>query len=112
VSSRADDASFERVVNCPARGIGAKSLDVIREQAKAAEARPCGPAAARVSQRGASGPKAETAVNGFLKAGRPAASDIAGLELHEQVDHVINNSGLSNTTRKKRPIAARHASRT
>ncbi len=35
VSSRADDASFERVVNLPTRGIGAKSLDVVRDQAKA-----------------------------------------------------------------------------
>src|ERR1044071_6291526 len=30
VFSRADDASFERVVNLPARGIGAKTLDTIR----------------------------------------------------------------------------------
>ncbi len=34
ISSRADDASFERVVNLPTRGIGARSLDVIRDQAK------------------------------------------------------------------------------
>src|SRR4030095_7680004 len=35
ISSRADDASFERVVNLPTRGIGAKTLDDIRAQAKA-----------------------------------------------------------------------------
>ncbi len=34
ISNRLDDASFERVVNLPTRGIGAKSLDVIREAAK------------------------------------------------------------------------------
>src|SRR6201996_1622320 len=34
ISNRNDDASFERVVNLPTRGIGAKSLDVIREAAK------------------------------------------------------------------------------
>ena len=36
ISSRRDDASFERVVNLPTRGIGAKSLDIIREHAKGA----------------------------------------------------------------------------
>ena len=34
VSSRADDTSFERVVNLPTRGIGAKTLDAIREIAR------------------------------------------------------------------------------
>src|SRR6204780_1897577 len=34
VSSRADDTSFERVVNLPTRGIGAKTLDSIREIAR------------------------------------------------------------------------------
>src|SRR6202451_4269465 len=35
VSSRADDTSFERIVNLPTRGIGAKSVDVLRETARA-----------------------------------------------------------------------------
>ena len=32
IANRHDDASFERVVNLPTRGIGAKSLDILREQ--------------------------------------------------------------------------------
>ena len=36
IANRHDDASFERVVNLPTRGIGAKSLDIIRETAKGA----------------------------------------------------------------------------
>src|ERR1700732_2026221 len=36
VSNRRDDQSFERVVNLPTRGVGAKSLDVLREYAKGA----------------------------------------------------------------------------
>ena len=35
ITNHADDASFERVVNLPTRGIGARSLDIVREQAKA-----------------------------------------------------------------------------
>ena len=35
VASRADDTSFERVVNLPTRGIGAKTLDTLRDSARA-----------------------------------------------------------------------------
>ncbi len=34
IANRHDDASFERVVNLPTRGIGAKSLDLLREYAR------------------------------------------------------------------------------
>jgi DNA helicase-2/ATP-dependent DNA helicase PcrA len=91
ISNRKDDASFERVVYLPARGIGAKSLDTIREQARshgsslweAAEA--CG---------GALGAKAGAAVAGFMALIERLALEIQGLALHEQVDHVLQASGL------------------
>ena len=35
IFNRADDASFERVVNLPARGIGTKTLDTVRNYARA-----------------------------------------------------------------------------
>ncbi len=35
ITNHADDASFERVVNLPTRGIGNTTLDKVREQAKA-----------------------------------------------------------------------------
>jgi DNA helicase-2/ATP-dependent DNA helicase PcrA len=101
ISSRADDASFERVVNLPTRGIGAKSVDVIRDQAKAATTS-LWTAAAHCVATGALGPKAEAAVNGFLKLIEQLANDISGLELHEQVDHVINNSGLVEHHKKEK----------
>jgi DNA helicase-2/ATP-dependent DNA helicase PcrA len=101
ITNHADDASFERVVNLPTRGIGARSLDIVREQAKA------GPtslwdAAATCIANGALGPKAEAAVNGFLQLIEQLGRDIAGLELHEQVDHVINNSGLVDHHKKEK----------
>jgi DNA helicase-2/ATP-dependent DNA helicase PcrA len=51
---------------------------------------------------GTLGPKAEAAVNGFLKLVEQLGNDIAGLELHEQVDHVINNSGLVEHHKKEK----------
>jgi DNA helicase-2/ATP-dependent DNA helicase PcrA len=101
LSSRRDDASFERVVNLPTRGIGAKSLDVIREQAKAAGSS-LWEAATFCIAHGTLGPKAEAAVNGFQKLILQLGNDIHGLELHEQVDHVINNSGLVEHHKKEK----------
>ena len=101
ITNHADDASFERVVNLPTRGIGNKSLDVVREQAKAATSS-LWDAAAHCVAHGVLGPKAEAAVNGFLKLVEQLGTDIAGLELHEQVDHVINNSGLVEHHKKEK----------
>src|SRR5689334_20884868 len=88
VSSRADDASFERVVNLPTRGIGATTLDKIREQGKAAGTSLWN-AAAHCVAAGTLGPKAEAAVNGFMTLIERLAYEISSLALHEQVDHVL-----------------------
>lgn len=92
VANRRDDPSFERVVNLPARGIGAKSLEVIRERAKASGGSLWEAAAACVGE--ALGPKASIAVQGFLALIERLGREIDGLALHEQVDHVLQNSGL------------------
>ena len=52
VSNRRDDQSFERVVNLPTRGIGAKSLDIVREYAKGAGCSLWEAAAACISGQG------------------------------------------------------------
>ena len=101
ITNHADDASFERVVNLPTRGIGARSLDVVREQAKTA-ATSLWAAAAHCIAAGLLGPKAEAAVNGFLQLVEQLGKDIGGLALHEQVDHVINNSGLVDHHKKEK----------
>src|SRR4029078_3958140 len=66
ITNLSDDASFERVVNLPTRGVGARSLDVVREQAKVSGTS-LWEAASHCVAHGALGPKAEAAVNGFLK---------------------------------------------
>ena len=101
ITNHADDASFERVVNLPTRGIGARSLDVVREQAKLTTSSLWDAATLSIAA-GTLGPKAEAAVGGFLKLIEQLGRDIAGLELHEQVDHVINNSGLVEHHKKEK----------
>ena len=94
VSNRRDDQSFERVVNLPTRGIGAKSLDVVREYAKGAGCSLWEAAVACIGGAGPLGPKAATAMNGFLGLIERLAREVNGLALHEQVDHVLQGSGL------------------
>jgi DNA helicase-2/ATP-dependent DNA helicase PcrA len=92
ISNRQDDASFERVVNLPTRGIGTKSLDAVRDYAKGAGTSLW--QAAGACSGDALGPKASTAVVGFMALIDRMAQEIKGLPLHEQVDHVLQNSGL------------------
>ncbi len=101
ITNHSDDASFERVVNLPTRGIGARSLDVVREQAKLTTTSLWDAAMLSIAA-GTLGPKAEAAVSGFLKLIEQLGRDIAGLELHEQVDHVISNSGLVEHFKKEK----------
>ena len=100
ISNRLDDASFERVVNLPTRGIGAKSLDIIREAAKGAGQSLWDAAGACIGE--ALGPKAATAVHGFMQLIERLEREIQGLALHEQVDHVINHSGLIEHHRREK----------
>ncbi|HEX5056708.1 MAG TPA: DNA helicase II [Gammaproteobacteria bacterium] len=92
-ANRDDDASFERVVNQPPRGIGERSMDIIRETAKLSDtslwqaARIC-IAESRMSSR------AGTAVAEFLKIMDSLAASLQDLQLHEQVDQMLHASGL------------------
>jgi len=91
IANHDDDASFERVVNLPPRGIGARSIDAIREAARGAGSS-LWRAAASASE-GSVG-RAANALLGFQKLIERMGADIAGLPLYEQVDHVIQSSGL------------------
>jgi len=102
IANRRDDASFERVVNLPPRGIGAKSLEALRGAARAAggslwEAAGSGAAA------GALGARAAAALAGFRALIERLAQQIGPLALHEQVDEVLRASGLIEHYRRETP---------
>jgi DNA helicase-2/ATP-dependent DNA helicase PcrA len=95
IANRLDDASFERVVNLPPRGLGAKSLEALRERARAAgsslwEAAAGSPGAAS----GELGPRAVAALAGFVALIERLSRETSQLALHEQVDEVLKGSGL------------------
>ena len=100
VASRADDSSFERVVNLPTRGIGAKTLDTLRDMARAGGTSLWH--AAGVAVQTGLPQRAALALHVFMQLIDKLSAEIAGLELSEQVDHVIQNSGLIEHFKKER----------
>ena len=101
IANRQDDASFERVVNLPARGIGAKSLELLREQARAGGGS-LWQAAAAALPAGTLGARAGAALAGFLALIERLAAATAALALHEQVDQVLKASGLVEHYRREK----------
>jgi DNA helicase-2/ATP-dependent DNA helicase PcrA len=100
VASRGDDTSFERIVNLPTRGIGAKTLDTLRDMARA-RGTSLWHAAQTAVQSGLP-QRAAQALLCFLQLIDKLGLEVAGLELHEQVDHVIQMSGLIEHFKKER----------
>jgi DNA helicase-2/ATP-dependent DNA helicase PcrA len=100
-ANRRDDASFERVVNLPPRGIGAKSLDVLRAQARGAGSA-LWEAAGAVLGSDALGAKASAALHGFLALIERLAREGEGLALHERVDQLLKSSGLIEHYRREK----------
>ena len=91
IFNRADDASFERVVNLPARGIGTKTLDTVRNYARANACSMWQAAGACIGELGA---RLGQSLHAFLSLIEQLDQQTRNLPLHEQVDHVINASGL------------------
>ena len=100
LENREDDPSFERIVNMPARGIGARSLDALRAYAQA-NATSMWQAAGALINDGLVKRTAQ-ALFRFLDLIEKLAGDMRELELHEQVDHVIHHSGLIEHYRKEK----------
>ncbi len=100
ISHRDDDSSFERIVNRPARGIGARTVEMMRSYTRANSCSLWRAAGALAS--GELGGRASTAVVAFLNLIERLAKDTADLSLQEQADHVIHSSGLIEFFKKEK----------
>ena len=89
--NRFDDAAFERVVNTPTRGIGDKTLEVVRAVARDQNL-PLWRAADVARQRLPS--RAANALGSFTALIDRLDEEDRALDLHELVDDVIQRSGL------------------
>ena len=92
ISNRDDDSSFERIVNRPTRGIGARTAESMRAYARANS---CSMwrAAGAVASDELNG-RAANAVLAFMSLIEKMSRDTANIDMPEQVDHVIYSSGL------------------
>jgi DNA helicase-2/ATP-dependent DNA helicase PcrA len=99
LANRDDDASFERVVNLPTRGIGARTLEVLRAHARAHSISLWQSAVPCAEELGA---RATAALQAFLQLIDRLDADTRDLPLHEQVDHVIQQGGLAGHYQKEK----------
>ncbi|MCW8955968.1 MAG: UvrD-helicase domain-containing protein, partial [Gammaproteobacteria bacterium] len=93
VNNRHDDPSFERVVNQPTRGVGNKTIDQLRIKAREMDSSMWLAANAMVAS-GEMTARAKNALTGFIHLINKLSEDSDSLPLHEQVEHVIHQSGL------------------
>jgi DNA helicase-2/ATP-dependent DNA helicase PcrA len=93
VASRHDDPSFERVCNVPTRGLGDRTLDTLRTQARARNLSLWEAALQLLAER-ALAARAANALKGFLDLIERLATETAGLTLGEQAEQVLHGSGL------------------
>ena len=96
-----DDASFERIVNTPTRGIGQRTVDELRASARRNRV-PLWEAAMQVLQDKQLAARALGALERFLRLIHQMGAAVAGLPLEEAMDHVIKQSGLIEHYRKER----------
>lgn len=101
VASRYDDPSFERVANVPTRGIGSKSIEVVRERAKAAGGSLWEAAQALLAD-GELPARSANALSAFLALIDRLAAETAGFELGDLIEHLLQRSGLLEHYKKEK----------
>ncbi len=93
MDDRHSDTAFERVVNTPPRGIGDKSVEAVRQLARAE-----GISLWQAAKEGIAGSKftgrVQTTLGNFIALIDDMAEAVNEMSLHELADHCIETSGL------------------
>ncbi|MFV1996692.1 MAG: DNA helicase II [Acidiferrobacterales bacterium] len=101
MANRIDDASFDRIANVPTRGLGHKTLDMVRVHAKENKVT-LWQAATALLQNETLTARAANALRGFMDLIETLDADTKDLVLGEQVEHVLHGSGLLDHYRKEK----------
>lgn len=96
-----DDTAFERVINIPARGIGERTQDTIRQTARGANTTLWGACVELIATNGLPG-RAKNAVAGFLCLIEDMSLGSDALKLIEQAETAIERSGLIDLYRREK----------
>ena len=105
IANRNSDPAFERIVNLPTRGIGNKTLEVIRDRARHKQVSMWQACTEVVSEQGLP-PRALSAVALFQDLIDRIANETVDLELAETTDHVLKQSGLLDHFKKDKSETA------
>ena len=101
VTNRDSDPAFERVVNVPPRGIGARTVEIVRQQARTDNTSLWTAAKALTASEGLPA-RARGALAVFVDLIDQLALDSADHDLPEKIDLAISRSGLIDHYRKER----------
>ncbi|KAA3669109.1 DNA helicase II [Pectobacterium carotovorum] len=93
IANRNDDAAFERVVNTPTRGIGDRTLDVVRQTARDRQLTLWQATRALLQEKVLAG-RAAASLQRFIELIDALAYETSELPLHIQTDRAIKDSGL------------------
>ncbi|QTL39669.1 DNA helicase II [Xenorhabdus budapestensis] len=93
VANRNDDSSFERVVNTPTRGIGDRTLDVVRQMARDQQKTLWESSLMLIQQKVLAG-RAASALQRFIELIDALETETQEMPLHIQTDRIIRDSGL------------------
>ena len=93
LAGRHDDAALERIANVPTRGIGDKSLEAVRAQAKIANSS-LWEAGQYLLKSNTLAARASGALAAFLALIERLAQETGGQALPELVEHMLQHSGL------------------
>jgi len=101
ISNRMDDPSFERMVSHPPRGIGDRTLQVIRDHARA-QSLSLWDATQAILAADQLAARASGALQQFIALIEKLSSESNQLDLHEKIEQVIIDSGLQTHFEKDR----------
>ena len=93
IQTRHNDAALERVINLPARGIGEKTVEALRDFARQQDLSLWAALHEAVGSKAIAG-RAASALNAFVELVDELALKVEGLPLHSMVQRVIEQSGL------------------
>lgn len=93
LDGRGNDAALERIINVPARGIGEKSIETIREYARAHDVHMWEAIRLMLANKVLPG-RASGALAGFIELIENLAEQVLAMPLHQMTQVVIEKSGL------------------
>lgn len=93
INNRDDDAAFERIINTPTRGIGNQTVELVRSAARSQGGTLWQACQYMLKHEELKGRSAKT-ISAFVQLIEQLEDDSGNLNLDQQMNHVIQNSGL------------------